>query len=197
MSPDTQADGHVPSPGNAFSPSEADLPKMRMPHLEFIYRIVAEMEKSGVTEIKGVGGTAVTRVVLPIQGGTVNGPQIKGVIVEKSGADWAEVINPNKSFIRLNAMYTLRTDDGIHILVKAQGIYRTGPGVDESVGERETVTQDEMEYFTHITFEAPGESSYGWLNGVVAIGVMIMWQGKPVIDCYRLTNFPGRLAANL
>lgn len=69
---------------------------MRMPHLEFIYRIVAEMDKEGVTEIAGIDGTSKSRVVLPIQGGQVNGPQIKGIIVHKSGADWAEVINPNK-----------------------------------------------------------------------------------------------------
>ncbi|KAM0081503.1 hypothetical protein ACKRZS_006289 [Fusarium odoratissimum] len=164
---------HVPSPGNDFSPSDTGIPAMRMPHLEFIYRIVAEMDKEGVTEIAGIDGTSKSRVVLPIQGGQVNGPQIKGIIVDKSGADWAEVINPNK------------------------GIYRTGPGVEEQVGERDTVTQDEMEYFTHIKFEAPGDSSYGWLNSVVAIGVMIMSEGRPVIDCYRLTNFPGKRAANL
>ncbi|EXK23669.1 hypothetical protein FOMG_19569 [Fusarium oxysporum f. sp. melonis 26406] len=151
---------------------------MRMPHLEFIYRIVAEMDKGGVTEIKGIDGTAKSRIVPPIQGGYVNGPQIRGVIVEKIGADWAEVIDPNKSLTRLNAMYTLRTDHNVLILVKAQGIYRTGPGVDEE-------------------FEATRDSSYGWLNSVVAVGVMIMWQGKPVIDCYRLTNFPGKRAANL
>ncbi|KAF5983633.1 hypothetical protein FBULB1_3663 [Fusarium bulbicola] len=188
---------HVPSPGNDFSPSEVDIPTMRMPYLEFIYRIVTEMDKEGVTEIAGIDGTSKSRVVLPIQGGQVNGPQIKGIIVDKSGADWAEVINPNKSLVRLNAMYTLRTHDNVHILVKAQGIYRTGPGVEEQVGERDTVTQDEMEYFTHIKFEAPGDSSYGWLNTVVAIGVMIMSEGRPIIDCYRLTNFPGKGAANL
>lgn len=69
---------------------------MRMPHLEFIYRIVAEMDKEGVTQIAGIDGTSRSRVVLPIQKGQVTGPQIKGIIVAKSGADWAEVINPNK-----------------------------------------------------------------------------------------------------
>ncbi|EXA30937.1 hypothetical protein FOVG_17714 [Fusarium oxysporum f. sp. pisi HDV247] len=116
---------------------------MLMPHLEFIYRIVAEMDKGGVTEIKGVDSTAKSRIVLPIQGSHVlNRPQIKGIIVEKSGADWAEVINPNK-------------------------------------------------------FVAPGDSFYGWLNSIVAIGAMIMSEGRPVIDCYRLTKFPGKRAANL
>ena len=82
------------SPGNAFSPH-----KMRMPHLDFIYRIVAEMDQGGVTPIEGVDGTDKIRLVLPIEGGTVHGPGIKGVIVHKSGADWAEVMNPKKVII--------------------------------------------------------------------------------------------------
>lgn len=55
-----------------------------------------------------------------------------------------------------------------------------------------TMSQDDVEYFTHITFEAPAGSPYEWLNSVVAVGVMTMFEGKPIIDCYRLTNFPGR-----
>lgn len=60
-----------------------------------------------------------------------------------------------------------------------------------------TATQEDIEYFTHITFEAPGESRYAWMNTVVPIDVMAMIEGKPVIDCYRLTNFPGRGTAHL
>jgi len=86
------------SPGNAFSPH-----KMRMPHLDFIYRIVAEMDQGGVTPIEGVDGTDKIRLVLPIEGGTVHGPGIKGVIVHKSGADWAEVMNPKKVSISNNS----------------------------------------------------------------------------------------------
>ncbi|CZS73520.1 unnamed protein product [Fusarium graminearum] len=190
----SEAKAHVPSPGNDYEPS---LPRMRMPHLEFIYRIVAKMDKSGVEAIEGVDSSDKSRLYLPIQGGSVHGPQIKGVILHKSGADWAEVLNPKKSFIRLNAMYMLKTDDNVHILVKAQGVYRTGPGLEDKLGEQDTASQDDVEYFTHIRFEAPGNSEYGWMNGVVAIGVMTMWQGKPIIDCYRLTNFPGKVAANL
>lgn len=59
------------------------------------------------------------------------------------------------------------------------------------------VLQDEVEYFTQIRLEAPGASPYGWMNGIVAFGVMIMSQGRPIIDCYRLTNFPGIAAEKL
>ncbi|KAH7137322.1 hypothetical protein B0J13DRAFT_609391 [Dactylonectria estremocensis] len=188
---------HVPSPGNAHNPPGSDVPAMRMPHLDLVYRIVADMDADGISEIPGVDGTSVARVVLPIRGGTVCGPRIKGVIVERSGADWAQVVDPRKTLWRLNANYTLRTDDGVFILVQATGVFRPGPGTPNNVTDKQTVSQDDVEYFTSIRFEAPGGSPYGWMNGIVAIGVMAMWEGKPVIDCYRLTNFPGQLALDI
>lgn len=102
----------------------------------------------------------------------------------------------------LNARYTLKTDDGHYVLVNAVGKVTAGPNNENQPraaikGASVTMTQDDAEYFTHITFEAPGGSPYNWLNSIVAIGVMIMFEGKPVIDCYRLTNFPGRGTAHL
>ena len=64
-------------------------------------------------------------------------------------------------------------------------------------GKPLTITQDQAEYFTQIAFEAAGGSPYAWMNSVVAVGVMIMAGGKPIIDCYRLTNFPGSWTAHL
>ncbi|KAF0318177.1 hypothetical protein GQ607_014545 [Colletotrichum asianum] len=185
---------HTPSPGNAFTPSGVDVPPMRMPHLDFIYRIVCDMDPS-VSEIRNVDNTGTTRLVLPILSGSVKGPRIEGKIVERSGADWAEQVSPGKVFSRLNARYTLQTNDGVFILVNAHGIYRSGPGQTEKLTP--TASQDDVEYFTHITFEAPGGSPYDWMNGVFAIGVMTMFEGKPIIDCYRLTNFPGKPAEKL
>lgn len=101
----------------------------------------------------------------------------------------------------LNARYTLKTNDEHYILVNAVGKASSGP--DNKLPPRPsrdapvTMTQDDVEYFTHVTFEAPGDSPYDWMNSVVAIGVMTMVEGKPIIDCYRLTNFPGRGTAHL
>lgn len=217
------APNHTPSPGNDFTSGE---PPMRRPHLEFIYRIVAEMDP-GASPIPNVHGSAVSRIVLPIAGGTVRGPQIKGEIVKNSGADWAQRIDSPKvgrqSWIRLtrahgqvlilrrwqsptklNARYTLKTDDGHFILVNAVGTVIGGPPVEgkdaawpPEQGKPLTITQDQAEYFTQITFEAAGGSPYEWMNSVVAVGVMTMDQGKPIIDCYRLTNFPGTGTAHL
>lgn len=217
------APNHTPSPGNDFTSGE---PSMRRPHLEFIYRIVAEMDP-GASPIPNVHGSAVSRIILPIAGGTVRGPQIKGEIVKNSGADWAQRIDSPKvgrqSWIRLmrahentlilrgwqsptklNARYTLKTEDGHFILVNAVGTVTGGPPVEGAdaawppeQGKPLTITQDQAEYFTQITFEAAGGSPYEWMNSVVAVGVMTMDQGKPIIDCYRLTNFPGTGTAHL
>lgn len=92
----TAESNHVPSPGNAFLPTNSTVPPMRMPYLEFVYRIVANMDETKVSEIRNVDGTPLTRLILPIKDGLVEGPRIKGVIVENSGADWAEVPDPDK-----------------------------------------------------------------------------------------------------
>lgn len=64
--------------------------------MEFVYRIVANMDPN-ISQINNIDGTGLSRLILPIKDGLVEGPQIKGVIVEKSGADWAEVPDPEKA----------------------------------------------------------------------------------------------------
>lgn len=66
-----------------------------MPHLEFIYRIVATMDPAS-SLIPNIHNNGLSRLILPITGGTVRGPLIKGEIVPNSGADWAQVIGSSK-----------------------------------------------------------------------------------------------------
>ncbi|KAH6887439.1 hypothetical protein B0T10DRAFT_549481 [Thelonectria olida] len=179
------------SPGNELYP---DVPAMRVPHLEFVYRLVAKMHPVDNYDIENVQGTGVSRSIGHIQSGTVRGPAINGVVVENSGADWAERIHSKKIYYKLDARYTIRTDDGHHVFIQARGLFRPGPGVDfdyDSSGKT-SFSQDEVEYFTHITFEAAGNGPYNWMNGIVAIGALQAVDGAAVIDCWRLTNFPGQ-----
>ncbi|KAF4537472.1 uncharacterized protein LTHEOB_1663 [Lasiodiplodia theobromae] len=183
---------HIPSPGNAFTP---EVPPMRLPHLEHEYRLIADMG-SGY-EMPNMRGTGLTRSVGNIAGGTVAGPRITGKVLENSGADWAIRVHSKKIFYQLDARYTVLTDDGHYILVNAKGIFSLGPGVPDTGEEEPTCSQDEVEYFSHLTYEAPGDSPYNWMNSIVAVGVMTMWENKVVIDAYRLTNFPGKEAEDV
>ncbi|RKL42500.1 hypothetical protein BFJ72_g4879 [Fusarium proliferatum] len=145
-------------------------------------------------DIENIQGTGITRSIAGIESGTVKGPGIEGTLVENSGADWAEQVHSKKIYYKLDARYTIKTNDGHHIFVQARGLFRPGPGIEFSQPDSIDVdyTQDEVEYFTHITFEAAGNSPYNWMNGIVAIGVLQSFGGAAVIDCWRLTNFLGQ-----
>jgi Protein of unknown function (DUF3237) len=57
-------------------------------------------------------------------------------------------------------------------------------------GSGKPISQDDVEYFSHLTFEA-GEGPYNWMNSIVAVGCMASVNGELIVDCWRLTNFPG------
>lgn len=203
---------HTESPGNVLYP---DMAPMRAPHLEFVYRLVAKMHPDAKYLMSNIQGTGLSRAVAHIQSGTVRGPRVNGIVVENSGADWAQQVHSKKVhrivqqairplsahkniqiFYNLDARYAIRTADGHHIYVKALGVFRPGPGVDfvydpEKKQGKTEFLQDDVEYFTHITFEAGGDTPYNWMNGIVAIGALQSVGGAAVIDCWRLTNFPG------
>src|SRR4051812_34269743 len=97
--------------------------------------------------------------------------------------------------MRLDARYTIKTDDGFYLYIQAKGIFGPGPNVKEPLFDPpkpppSNIGQDEVEWFTHITIEA-GEGPGDWMNSVFAIGVLVMHENKIVIDAYRVTNFPG------
>jgi hypothetical protein len=87
------------------------------------------------------------------------------------------------------------TDDGHYIYVQSKGIFIPGPqtGWAYQRGSGKPISQDDVEYFSHLTFEA-GEGPYNWMNSIVAIGYMASVNGELIIDCRRLTNFPGKEA---
>lgn len=98
----------------------------------------------------------------------------------------------------LDARYTVRTTDNHYIYIRAHGLYRPGPGTeyakaveaDPTKPPQHTVTQDDVEFFSHLRLEA-GPGPYNWLNGLVCLGVMTCEGEKLWIDAYHLTNFPG------
>ena len=106
--------------------------------------------------------------------------------------------NPIQSII-LDARYVARTTDGEYLYINAKGQYRPGPGTEYSRAvnhNREeqmpmNVTQDDVEFFSHLTIEA-GHGKYNWLNGLVVLGVMTCVGRRIIIDAYYLTNFPDR-----
>lgn len=92
------------------------------------------------------------RVVIPITGGTFQGPRLKGEILE-GGADY-QLVTADKT--ELEAIYSIRTHDGVNIHVRNTGLI--------------SKTDDGASYFvTSPRFEAPSDSPYAFLNRAIFV----------------------------
>jgi hypothetical protein len=123
------------------------------------------------------------RRVVPITGGTVAGPLLKGKVVA-GGADW-QFVRPD-GVLEVLAKYTLQTEDGILILVDNRGIRHATPAVMERLTNGENVPASEYYFRTSATFEAPLGSKYEWMNKAVFIGVAAREPDAAVIRFYRV-----------
>ena len=93
------------------------------------------------------------RIVIPITGGTFEGPAIKGTIIN-GGADY-QLANKALNRTELEAIYSIKTDDGVYIHVRNRGIIWSGKDA-----------QGNPSFYFKATpqFEAPADSKYAWLN---------------------------------
>jgi hypothetical protein len=122
------------------------------PQLEFVMQL-----KVTLGETYSVGDTPQgRRTVIPITGGTFEGPRLKGTILN-GGADY-QLSNGGRT--QLEAIYSIRTDDGTYIHVRNRGIIANG--------------QDEQGrptfYFKAAPqFETSADSPYAWLNNAIYV----------------------------
>lgn len=122
-----------------------------MPALELVMRLRVEIAPA--LEVGEVG--AGFRRVIPIIGGSFEGPAIRGEVVP-GGADW-NLTRPD-GVAEVWARYTLRTDDGVLVSVTNAGLIVPRP--DGSLYAR-TVPQ----------FEVAGDH-YAWLRRSLFVGTL-------------------------
>jgi len=93
------------------------------------------------------------RVIIPITGGTFEGPLLKGIVMS-GGADYQLVSDDGKR-TELEAIYSIKTDDGVIIHVRNRGL----------------VYNDGSEHYFKAApqFEAPADSKYAWLNNALFV----------------------------
>lgn len=106
------------------------------------------------------------RNIVPIIGGTFEGPGIKGTIIP-GGWDWQL---GSEGCFRLEANYMLRTDDNVVINILNRGSACQQPG------------QPAARLITSPSFEAP-IGRYGWLNDGAYLGTIDVTKvdGKPAV----------------
>ena len=108
------------------------------------------------------------RRVVPITGGTFEGPRIRGRVLA-GGADW-QVVRPD-GVLSIEAKYTLETDDRVLIMVTNKGVRHGPKEVIERLARGEAVAPSEYYFRTTAQFEVASDSKHAWLNRAVFVGV--------------------------
>lgn len=129
-------------------PTEAEAPRM-----EFAFQLYVTLEPEYTVGEVPHG----KRVVIPITGGIFEGPKLKGTILP-GGADYQyKKDSSSGSRTELEAIYSIKTDDGTIIHVRNTGIFY--------------LSQDRKEvyFFASPKFEAPEDGPYAWLNNAVFV----------------------------
>lgn len=132
------------------------------PGLEFVMQL-----KVTLGETYSVGETPHgRRTVIPITGGTFEGPQIKGTIIN-GGADY-QLADTKTNRTELEAIYSIKTDDGVYIHIRNKGVICSS-----------TDEQGKPSFYFRAApqFEAPSDSKYAWLNNAIYVCAPTWGQG--------------------
>jgi hypothetical protein len=135
---------------------------MIKPELEFVYEAGGDL--GAPIPIGDV--TDGTRRIIPIfEGGRVEGPLIKGQLMGNA-ADW-QLTRPDGVTVA-DAIYALKTDDGVVIQIRNKGLRHGPPDVMKRLAAGEEVDPAEYYFRTVPEFIAP-KGKYEWMNKSIFI----------------------------
>lgn len=144
-----------------FSTIQAQSPAPQQPGLSFVCQLNV---KIGTAYVVGETPRG-TRRIIPILGGTVEGPSLKGEILP-GGADWQIVRKDGVA--ELEAHYQFKTDDGVIIYIKNVGLRVATTEVAARIARGEQVNPAEYYFRAIPKFEAPS-GKYDWMNNAIFI----------------------------
>jgi hypothetical protein len=123
------------------------------------------------------------RRIVPIIGGTIEGPRFSGIIVP-GGADWQSV-RVADGVARIDARYTLRHEDGTLVSMLDRGVRRGPPEVTARLAAGEVVDPSLYYFRTTPSFEVQ-DGPHRWLADHVFIGRGCRRPDAVELDVFRL-----------
>ena len=107
-----------------------------------------------------------TRMFFEIDGGKVEGPDLKGRMLG-GGGDW--ILVGADGFGRLDVRGQLMTDDGAAIYIQYQGILEMNDAVMQKLGDPKRSTDYADQYFRTTPRLETGDPRYAWVNRTVFV----------------------------
>ena len=152
---------------------------MKQPGLEFAFRISVDLT-GGIQELGNTGKGI--RKVIPITGGSFEGPNIKGKVVA-GGYDW-QLLRAD-GVVEIDARYILQTDDGGLITITNNGLRHGPPEVMQRLAKGEEIDASEY-YFRSIPVFETGNPNHAWLMRSVFIATGTRKPKQVLIDVWRV-----------
>ena len=122
------------------------------------------------------------RRIVPITGGTFEGPGIKGKVMP-GGADW-QIVRPD-GFTELDTRYTLETDSGQIVYVQNAGIRHAAPEVMKRLLAGEVVDPALVYFRTVPTFET-ASPELQWMTRAIFVGIGERYPNDVRVRFFRL-----------
>jgi hypothetical protein len=122
------------------------------------------------------------RVIVPINGGTFEGPRLKGTVLP-DGADWLSVQSAGSW--NIDVRITLRTDDAALIYMRYVGVLVVGPENLEAFNRREILPYDAYYARTTPRFET-SSAKYAWLNSIIAVANGVRLEKGPKYKVFEI-----------
>lgn len=150
------------------------------PVLEYLGRWSVDLTEP-VWELGETSGLGRRRII-PITGGTFEGPYFRGKILN-NGADWQVVTKDGVAII--DTRYLLQTDDDQYVYLQTKGFRFGPPDVMVKVAKGESVDPDRYNFRITLQFET-GSKKYDYLNRHIGIAAAMRLGNAVVYDAYLL-----------
>jgi hypothetical protein len=122
------------------------------------------------------------RRVIPILGGTFEGPAVRGTVLP-GGADWQIV--RDDGLAQLDTRYALQTDRGALIYIQNAGMRHAPPNVTARLLADQPVDSSTVYFRTVPTFEASAPELQ-WLTRAIFIGVGERRPDEVIVDVWKV-----------
>ena len=146
---------------------------------EFLFRMALS---AGAPQMVGTARNGELRVI-PVTGGTLEGPRFNGEVVPGTAADWLRV-DPDGT-AHMDVRLTLKATSGGLVYMHYSGIRTGAPDVLARLNSGQAVDHADYYFRIAIRFET-GAADLAWMNKVIAVGVGQRPPSGPTYDVYAI-----------
>lgn len=146
---------------------------------EFLFRMALS---AGAPQMVGTARNGELRII-PVTGGTLEGPRFNGEVLPATAADWLRV-DPDGT-AHMDVRLTLKAASGGIVFMHYSGIRTGAPEVLARLNSGQPVDPADYYFRIAIRFET-GAADLAWMNKVIAVGVGQRPPSGPTYDVYAI-----------